>query len=136
VKLTLQKQKDTLLPSDQESLDYIRKLPEARLVIADVKKSRNPQFHRRAFVMMNRLHEMSDEEAAFDPWRKWLLIMAGYCTTTGFSNGAVRVEADSMTYESMDQEKFEACWRAIHQAFVDSYGNKLTYDQLTEWSTM
>lgn len=125
-----------MLPSDQESLDYINKLPENRLVIAEVKRSRNPQFHRRAFVMMNRLHEMSDEDAAFDPWRKWLLIMAGYCTHTGFANGAVRVEADSMTFESMDQEKFETCWRDIHQAFVDMYGDKLSYDQLTEWSFM
>ena len=125
-----------MYPYDEAALDYVRKIPENRLVIADVKRSRNPQFHRRAFVMMNRLHEMSDEDAAFDPWRKWLLIQAGYCTTTGFANGSVRVEADSMTYESMDQDKFETCWRDIHQAFVNVYGKTLTYDQLSEWSTM
>ena len=136
MKLTLQKQGDVLLPYDEESLRYVQNIPENRLVIANVKRSRNPQFHRRAFVMMTRLHEMSDEDAAFDPWRKWLLIQAGYCTHTGFANGSVRVEADSMTYEAMDQDKFATCWRDIHQAFVNVYGNKLTYDQLTEWSVM
>ena len=125
-----------MYPYDEKALEFVRKIPENRLVIAEVKRSRNPQFHRRAFVMMNRLHEMSDEDAAFDPWRKWLLIQAGYCVTTGFANGSVRVEADSMAFESMSQDKFETCWRDIHQAFVNVYGKKLTYDQLTEWSVM
>ena len=121
-----------LVPMDDEAREQLNRLaPE---VVIDIKNSRNPQFHRYAMAMFTRLHEMSDEEAGFDPWRKWLTIKAGWSITTGFADGSVQVEAMSLAFEKMSQDKFEKCWRDIHQAFCATYGQKMTYDELTEWS--
>ena len=125
-----------LVPTSDEGHDYLKKQSEGQPYVIDLVKNRNPAFHRRAFKMMTILHDMSDVQIAFDPWRKWLLIQAGYHRTTGFPDGSVLVEADSMAFEKMSQEKFEVVWKDIHQKFCDLFGDQMTYDQLTEWSFM
>lgn len=126
----------SLVPVGEDAHDYLKKQQEGQAYVIDLVRNRNPGFHRRSFKMMKIMHEMSDVDIAFDPWRKWLLIQTGYHRTTGFPDGSVLVEADSMAYEKMNQEKFEVVWRDIHQKFCEIYGDQMTYDQLNEWSFM
>ena len=125
-----------LLPATDEAIEQLQKIPNGTELVLDIKRSRNPKFHRYAMVMMHRLHDMSDEDAGFNPWRKWMTIQAGYCSTTGFANGSVHVDADSLSFESMTEDKFQQCWRDIHAAFCKIYGKKITYNELCEWSEM
>jgi len=125
-----------LLPADDEAKEQLAKIPDGTELVLDIKRSRNAKFHRYAFAMFSRLHEMIDIDIAFDPWRHWLLIQAGYCTTTGFPDGSILVEAESMSFESMSQDKFEKVWKDLHRKFCEIYGQKITYDQLTEVSVM
>ena len=122
--------------NDEDAEEIFKKIPLGTEIVLDIKRSRNPKFHRYAMVMMHRLHDMSDEDAGFDPWRRWMTIQAGDCTKTGFADGSVQVDADSLSFESMTEDKFQQCWRDIHAAFCKIYGKKITYDQLTEWSVM
>lgn len=140
MKTTIQKQGDCYFPHTVEDLELHAKLPDNSLYVVDIKRSRNPQFHRYAFAMFQRMFDMVDTDLAFDPWRKMLLIKAGFFTAIGSVDikGTVSqaVIADSMSFEAMEETEFHAAFSAIHQAFISKYGNILTHDQLTEWSTM
>ena len=125
-----------LYPNTDEGIELFFKIPDGTELILDIKRSRNPKFHRYAMAMLNRLHDMADDETAFNPWRKWLTIKAGYFSVTGFPDGSSLVEADSLSFESMSEEKFQQVWKDLHQAFCRIYGQKITYDELTEWSVM
>ena len=124
-----------LVPRSEDAESYLRKNQD-RCYLIELVKNRNPAYHRRAFKMMQIMHDMADIEIAFDPWRKWLLIQTGYFASTGFPDGSVLVEAKSMAYHKMSQEKFVTVWQDIHQKYCDLYGDKLTYNQLDEWSAM
>lgn len=136
MKILLQKQDDVMYPYDDEAVELVQKIKPNQIVTCDIKRPRNPLFHRRAFKMMTILYDMIEVDAAFDAWRKWLLIQAGFCTTTGFPDGSVLVEADSLSFENMDEDKFQKTWAAIHQKFVDLYGERLTQEELNEWARM
>ena len=136
MKGTFLSNKTSLTAADSDTCDILAAIPELTTLVVDIKQNRNPGFHRLAFSRMHLLWEMADIDVAFEPWRRWLLIQTGYCTTTGFPDGSVLVEADSMNWESMSQDKFKQAWLDLHQKWVDIYGEKLTQDQLQEWAML
>jgi len=140
MKITLQKQGDCYLPYDDEAVEFTRKKPENSLYVVDIKQSRNPQFHRYAMKMLNRMYDMIDTDLDFDPWRKMLTIKAGFFTSIGKvdikGTTSVAVTADSLAYEKMEEEEFQTCFKAIHRAFSTKYEGVLTYDQICEWAEM
>ena len=140
MKCTIQKQVDCYLPYDADSVDLTSRKKDGALFVVDIKQSRNPRYHARAMKMLRLMYEMVDEELMFDPWRKLLTIKAGYFTAIGSVdiNGTVKqaVEAESLRFENMDNDEFRACFEALHQAFIQKYGELLTMDQLNEWAAM
>ena len=108
----------------------------------EIKLSRNPQFLAKAMVFFNfcmehwdgeKVIEHSSPKAQFDRFRKDLTILAGYYEQTTRLDGSIRVEAKSLSFESMDEETFSECYHALIKAAIkhifngndDSY-----YDQL------
>ena len=89
---------------------------------------------------MNEMYDMVEEPLTFEPWRKLMTIKAGYYTTLGKvsidGTTQVAVQADSLAFESMDEDKFREFFAAFLQAFVDKYGRKLTLAQLDAWVGM
>ena len=140
MKLTLQKQEDCFLPFDEESLNYVKRLPENSEYIVNVVRSRNPKYHRLAMKRLRIMYDMVDEDKTFDPWRRLLTVKAGYfdALSNVKVNGEVQVALvpHSLSFEKMDEDEFRECFKALHQAFIDKYAVKLTYDQLCEWSVM
>ena len=139
-KILLHKQEDTFHPYDQEALEYFGKLKENAIYMAEIKRPRNPRFHNRAMAIFRELFGMTDDEGriGFDPWRKLMLIKAGYFTSLGkvSVNGDVTtaIEAKSMNFESMTEDQFQQCFNDILTAFGEKYGRDLTLEQLETWS--
>ena len=140
MKITLHKQGDVYMPYDDEAVALTKKKPEGSLYVVDIKQSRNPKFHSYAMTMLTKLYEMVDTELDFNPWRKMLTVKAGYFTSIGKVdiNGttSVAVIPDSLSFENMEEEEFQQCFKAIHRAFCSKYGDILTYNQLCEWAEM
>ena len=140
MKLVLHYQDHGFLPFDEESLASAETLEENSVWVVDIKQPRNPKFHGYAFKMFHIMHDMIDAEYDFDPWRKNLTILAGYYTAHGKVNvqGIVmaRVEADSLSFENMDDDDFHKFFKAFHRAFEVKYHKDITYDQLMEWAEM
>ncbi|CAM3448171.1 hypothetical protein KLVA111870_01990 [Klebsiella variicola] len=59
-----------------------------------------------------------DEHSQFDRFRKDLTILAGFYVKTVRLNGDIRVEAQSLAYANMEQEKFERVYSALINAAI------------------
>ena len=124
-----------LVPVDDFTHEQLKKLRGD--VIGTFRQARNPKYHRYAMRMLRDLHNMVDMNISFDGFREDLLRKAGYIDTyTGFPDGRVVIRAKSLSYESMSDDEFKDCFLAIHQAFVDCYGGKLTFEELESWASM
>jgi hypothetical protein len=134
MKLSWKKHNGALYPADERTQEAYYKLSEE--CIGEFKKARNPYYHRMAFSALRTLYDMVEEEIGFDPWRKMLTIEAGYFVAIGKVdiNGveSAAVEAESLSFENMDDLDFKECFNNIIQAFIDKYGRQITYDQLME----
>ena len=126
----------TLLPADAETERALFKMPKEKDLAGEVRASRNPKFLRYAMKIFSLLHEMSDEDGAFTPWRHWMIIQAGFFKQTFFKDGSFQIDHDSMAYESMAEERFKEVFRAIHRKFIEIYGQDFTYDQMCQWAEM
>ena len=140
MKITLQLQDGAYYPYDDEAVDFTARKTENNLFVVDVKESRDPTKHRKAFKRLRILYDMIDTKLHFDPWRKMLTVKAGYFQTIGKvdikGTESVAVIAESLSYENMEEDYFHKCWLAIHQAFCDKYGDLLTMEELELWAAM
>jgi hypothetical protein len=103
-----------LEPSEhfENNLDYVTTGEEVEV---EVKKSRNIQFHRKYFAMLNVAFENQDKIEVFDVFRKTVLVIAGYFTMAEI-NGHKLPIADSISFSKCDELKF----REIYSKSVDA----------------
>jgi len=130
MKITLMWQDDTFMPYTSSDSEYCRGLEQNSVFVVDVKKQRNPQFHRMAFAFFHELHDMIPGDMGFEEFRRLLTVKAGYYNTVGNANGSVMVVPDSLSWASMEEAAFKDCWNAMISAFVLKYGNEISYDDL------
>lgn len=116
-----------LQPADDITADKLTKFKTGEQYSVEIKRSRNPQFHRKAFSFFKFCfdfwaggHEFQSESVQFNQFRKQLAIMAGYHDSYYAIDGSVRVEAKSLSFENMDQEEFEKCYHALVQAAMSN----------------
>lgn len=112
-----------LHPADDRTADKLTKFKTGEQYEVEIKRTRNPAFHRKAFSFFNFCfehwaggHEFQDESLQFDQFRKELTILAGFHQQYYGIDSSVRVEAKSLSFASMDQDEFESCYHALVQA--------------------
>lgn len=113
-----------LQAANDESLGILFKIKIGELVRADIKRVRNPRFHRKAFALFKLAFEHWEPSEAleykgqpvakdFDRFRKELLILAGFYKAVYSTNGEVRLEAQSISFGAMDDARFEQVYKAV-----------------------
>lgn len=114
-----------LVPADDMESDRMNRFKTGESYEVEIKKTRNPQFHRKVFAFFNfcfdhwvtpRSLENMDYIAQFDRFRKDLTILAGYRKEVWNIRGELRVEAESLSFGNMNQEEFERCYVALTNA--------------------
>lgn len=112
-----------LAPADDYTADKMTKFKTGEQYPVEIKRSRNPHFHRKVFAFFNFCfehwaggHEFKDESLQFDQFRKELIILAGFYDAYYSINSEPRLEAKSLSFGSMDQDEFEGCYNALIQA--------------------
>jgi len=132
-----------LLPADPESEKWYRKLRIGNLVHGDFKTYRNPNFHRKYFALLNigfqnwEPGEINSKygvpEKNFTTFRKDIAILCGYYKNVIRFDGTSRIEAESISFSSMDQEEFEKLYSKTIDLFIKNiYGSSLDADGLNE----
>lgn len=112
-----------LAPYDEMEAEKLKKFKSNELYEIDIKRTRNPQFHRKVFAFFKFCfehwrgdREFMDEEGQFKVFRNQLTVNAGYYDEYYKFDGSVRVEAKSLAYGNMDQEEYEKCYVALTNA--------------------
>lgn len=129
-----------LIPADDMEVERLTKFKTGEMYEVEIKRVRNPQFHSKVFVFLNFCfahwrseREFLDERSQFDVFRNHLTVLAGYYDTFVGIHGDVRIEAKSLSFGSMSQEEFEACYNAMINAAIKHIfqtTDQNTYDQL------
>lgn len=91
----------------------------------DIKLSRNPAFLRKVMVFFHfcfdhwdgsKVYEFCSEIEQFDRFRKDLTILAGFYIRTTRLNNELRTEAESLSFSSMSEDRFQECYSALINA--------------------
>lgn len=124
----------TFVPAVDMESDALQKFRNGEQYEIEIKRTRNPQFHRKVFAFFNFCFEHwsadktewehFDERTQFNTFRKHLTVLAGYKVVSYTIDGRMRVEAQSLSYGDMDQDEFEQCYSAlINAALKHVFGN-------------
>lgn len=114
-----------LRPANEVDAAALQKIKTGALVLAEIKQPRNPKFHRKFFALLNLAFEywapgpvtlpdgsQIEAEKCFDRFRKDVLILAGFRKTVVNVKGEARLEAESVSFSSMDETRFNEVYRA------------------------
>lgn len=113
-----------LAPADEEARALVEKLKAGQGVRATIKRARNVRFHRKAFALFKLAFDVWEPETPqthkgeavskdFDRFRKDMTILAGFYKAVYNARGEVRLEAESLSFASMAEDRFEKVFRAV-----------------------
>ncbi|WP_241624515.1 DUF1367 family protein [Rosenbergiella epipactidis] len=115
-------------PASDIDLERLQRFKTGETYTAEIKLTRNPQFHRKVMAFFGFCFESwcanrsglehMDEHSQFDRFRKDLTILAGFYVQTVRLNGDVRVEAESLAFANMKQDRFESVYSALINAAI------------------
>ena len=115
-----------LSPASDIDAEKLTKLKTGEIYELSVKRTRNPQFHKKVFALLNFSfqywksdREFMDEAGQFDVFRAQLTVMAGYYDAYYKLDGSARIEAKSLSYGNMSQQEFEAFYSALINTVMD-----------------
>ena len=111
-------------PDSQHDEDQLKSVHTGDVVTADIKKSRNPQFHRKGFAMLKEIFDNQDSFTDFDQFRTWLQIAAGIVDTIIGPDGKTYYKVKSLAWDKMDEIQFDK----TYQAFITA-----AFNQGHEW---
>ena len=130
-----------LLPASDESREWFSKLRLGATVEGDFVQPRNPLFHRKMMALFQLGFDYwCDIEVPleykgrpvtrdFDHFRKDITILAGFYKLVANINGDVRPEADSLSYGSMNNDRFTECYTAVLSVLLTKI-----FNQSPQWS--
>jgi len=124
MKINLIKINGILRPSYSGDFEKIRKIPEGKEILVTYNPKRNPEFHRKAFALLNLGFDNQDKFDNFEVYRKVMTIKAGYFTSVESKKG-VQFLPDSLSYDSMNAEDFENWFNKILDLIEKDLGTKI-----------
>lgn len=132
MELILIKSQQILLPGTDEAAEWLGKKKQGATIRAELQEMRNGAFFRKWWALVKYAFDQWSEtcepeqykgmpvQPDFDRFRKDVTILAGFRTATWNIKGELRVEAESLKWANMSEERFaqlyEATLRALTQA--------------------
>lgn len=112
---------DGLKPMYPSDLDAKKKLRIGEVYSVEVKYDRNWKFHKKFFALVNLGWQNSKYDMPYDTYRKYVIMKAGYVLTYQTDKG-VLYEAESISYGSCGQEKFERVFNDVLGVIANEIG--------------
>jgi len=119
MKLLLRNTEHGLIPEYASDFDEKKKLKVGEIYSAEIKKERNPLFHRKFMALCKLGCENSKNvEMPFDAYRKYATMKAGYFKTYKTPKG-VMIEPESIAFANMDEDKFSEVYGRVLNVIID-----------------
>ena len=133
-----------LAPESEAEAEKLRRIKNGASVRVKVAQEINPKFRRKWWALAQYAFEIwsdtmpeqqyrgQEVQPNFERFRKDLTILAGHFHPIWNIKGEMRVEADSLSFGSMDEETFERLYSATINAILTKIlaSTKLTEDDL------
>ena len=129
-----------LSPANDIEAEKLKKFKTGELYPVEIKRVRNPQFHRKVFAFLNFCFQywtaenaqlqFMDESAQFDTFREHITVLAGYYETTWNLKGEPRIRAKSLSFGNMSQDEFEQFYNAAIRIVVKNIFNNTTDENI------
>lgn len=113
-----------LAPADDEARELISRLKVGAPVRAKLVQARNLKFHKKMFSLFKLAFDCweTDDtqeykgqrvEKDFNRFRKDITVLAGFYKATYNVRGEVRLEAESLSFASMSEDRFSQVYKAV-----------------------
>lgn len=112
-----------LYPDGDDAMQLFCKLKIGQVVSVEIKRTRNYQFHKKMFALFGLAFDVWEPEAMeykgvvvekdFDRFRKDMIILAGFYKAVYNARGEVRLEAESLSFSSMNADRFELVFKSV-----------------------
>ncbi len=132
----------SLIPVDEEGIDFLRKIKAGNDVKAKIVRSRNLKFHRKFFAMLDvGFNAWEPDEVLLngevaqknrERFRKDCIILAGFYDLVTNLRGEVRAEARSISFANMDEEEFDAVYSAVADVLLRKVLTNYTREDLDQ----
>ncbi len=142
--LIFQKGATGLLPACEEATEWLRKKKIGATVLVEPREMRNGAFFRKWWALVKLGYDYWSESAQtieykgqpvlpdFDRFRKDVTISAGFYYPVVNLKGEVRIEAESLKWASMTEERFEKLYSATIQVLLQRVFNGKLCQRWTE----
>lgn len=130
MKLYIYKSGFALFPAFTADMDLLGKMKEGEIWETDIKKARNPMFHRKFFALLKMGFENQNSFNAPEWWREWVTMKAGWFESCKAPNGETMYRAKSIAFDKMDDFEFSELYKAVSQVTIDVC--KITEKQIEE----
>lgn len=113
-----------LTPACEEAADWLKKKKLGATILVEPREMRNGKFHRKWFALVRIAFDYWEETVApieykgvqvkpnFRRFRKDITIMAGFFEPVVNAKGELRLEAESLQWASMTEERFTQLYDA------------------------
>jgi hypothetical protein len=135
------------VPATVEDHEAAKRFKVGEVCRMELRAMRNGAFHRKFFALIKIAFDLWAESKPaqeyhgrpvlpdFDRFRRDVTIMAGFFRPVWNARGELRVEAESIAFGSMTEERFEQLYSATINVILSKIlpGRGLTEAQLREW---
>lgn len=135
MELLFQKSTTALVPACEESAEWLRKKKLGATILVEPREMRNGAYFRKWFALVKLGFDYWSENAAtieykgtpvlpdFDRFRKDVTIMAGFYRPVVNIKGETRLEAESLKWSSMSEERFCELYDATIRVLLERVFN-------------
>lgn len=137
----------SLIPFSDEDAEKIRRFKVGKLIRMTAQEMRNGAYFRKWWALAKTAYDLwadtvppqqykgVDVLPDFDRFRRDLIILAGFYRATFNARGEVRLEAESLKWSQMTEERFDQLYsKTIDVILASILPNRgLTEDSLREW---
>lgn len=113
-----------LIPATEEAGDALKKIKVGTPLSVELRRIRNYKFHKKMFALFKLAFEVWEPVTPleykglpvakdFERFRKDMTILAGFYKPVYNVRGELRLEAESLSFSSMAEDRFEKVFRAV-----------------------
>ena len=113
--------KNKINPLYNSDYDVLKRLKKNTPLNFNVTQPRNYEFHKKAMALFNLGFENQEKINSFDNYRKIITMKAGFFSTEITDKGTVYF-ADSLSYSSMDNNKFAEVYSKVLDVIAKELG--------------
>ena len=137
MKFTAIKTAGGLKPAYDEDYEEYQKLKNGESFNVEVRRQRNPQFHRKYFSLINCAYAYQNEKRceflfnnSIEKFRKTVEISAGHCDTVYSIKLKTFVDIPkSISFASMDETEFSDFYENVRNVLFKTYLNHISIEE-------